>query len=1144
MSLENLTGWAGVGIRTSGELAMSDSDFFVGETFSTTLDHAGSSAETDVLGVREYYSDPDAAFSKPVLFTDQANTITNSSAVIKNSNIEYKRRLTPKRSNDDPVPLTITSDSSFWLSWAHCSSNADLSLSYHKKDRAAHMIKLNFFEGPMCPDNCHGNGQCVDGQCVCTGFWQQPDCSELAHGTLAINLDSELTLSWQIDEEAGLWHGALQVDRSSCWASLGFRSSSTLAMADADFIIGQVDPSETSDFVQEYHTDPNGCYNRPVLNTKKSINASSVTSFSDSVVYTFSRLLNPPQDEHSSYSPLPITRDLYIMWAYCASAGTASLDYHGASRSAETIALDLFTGDVRLDTDVSTLVYSIFTTVGVIFLAFLIPIYHSSKAFPCGCATRTPFTLRVSMALDASQRKEQNVYGQHREAKDPLLNTQKEPSDGIEPEVESQLRQNLLTWLGLVVLLFVSVVGPAFIQQLLAVDSTSTVGIMSLVLSTIHYDLLVYLFVMIVFSGILLMNQTRVTDNWLGCVHQQFLSHNFCGFGLGTMSRGDAVVVLTFVGSCVWVVGYHINHSTSSGLSSVAKVLGRLIEWLMSFLLLPVTRNSVWVQVFAIPFERALRYHRWLGVTFYVTVVAHLMCWWVYWAQDQNWTHYVLANSSDDGLNHSIWTGELTALFLTVMVIGALEPVRRRCYEVFYYLHRLFIVVVMLAIMHSVAVQGNLLTLLTPALTLYVLDWILRTKDSGSGSWKLTRLERLKDSGLVAVSVCPTSPSHSLASRAGQYVFLNIPVLGRFQWHPFSVAAQSDPVVFSASGIGRLASSGSMGSQSERTDLSWVAVPRTQRRASQSHISVRGRGSVGSNSAYERGGEVFGMGPSWHFYIKDMGAGTWTYDLALLATSQPITAGSISTKLPEVRVDGPYGSIDLDLFEHSSIVLVAGGVGMTPLGNVLSELLAGGRAWSGRLKRVTVVWVVRDAKQFTWMHKVLVKARQFELFDIQCYVSNSAEKLLEKSSEHGLRHDRTGASVKQTAGSDASPHSNVEVKVKQDVSDSVTKTDQSDKEEVFLNISLSDAEDETVAQGQSSVIRPTERSNRLDRSESTSQMYTSGRPNMRQILDEVLTNFSLNTLFFTCRSDRKSLFHCYTQLAFKFIYMFVVRLLC
>jgi len=100
--------------------------------------------------------------------------------------------------------------------------------------------------------------------------------------------------------------------------------------------------------------------------------------------------------------------------------------------------------------------------------------------------------------------------------------------------------------------------------------------------------------------------------------------------------------------------------------------------------------------------------------------------------------------------------------------------------------------------------------------------------------------------------------------RPGQYAFLNIPQLSKFQWHPFSIS--SNP--------------------------------------SQHYIS---------------------------FHIKDMSKLSWTRRLAGLSMD-----GTFGPELV-VNVDGPYG-YPPDYLDFEVLILVAGGVGITPVHSILMDL--------------------------------------------------------------------------------------------------------------------------------------------------------------------------------------------------------------
>ena len=57
-------------------------------------------------------------------------------------------------------------------------------------------------------------------------------------------------------------------------------------------------------------------------------------------------------------------------------------------------------------------------------------------------------------------------------------------------------------------------------------------------------------------------------------------------------------------------------------------------------------------------------------------------------------------------------------------------------------------------------------------------------------------------------------------------------------------------------------------------------------------------------------------------------------------------------------LDGPYGRAP-DPSSRERLVLVAGGIGVTPMHAVLEELLIGGVPEGAPLRRVTLVWSAR-----------------------------------------------------------------------------------------------------------------------------------------------------------------------------------------
>ncbi|KAJ2005462.1 hypothetical protein H4R26_001944 [Coemansia thaxteri] len=93
-----------------------------------------------------------------------------------------------------------------------------------------------------------------------------------------------------------------------------------------------------------------------------------------------------------------------------------------------------------------------------------------------------------------------------------------------------------------------------------------------------------------------------------------------------------------------------------------------------------------------------------------------------------------------------------------------------------------------------------------------------------------------------------------------------------------------------------------------------------------------------------------------------------------LGLSEPIAAAhSAANVLPQVLVDGPFGSASEDVFNHEIAMLFCAGIGCTPFASVLKSI------WyrlsypegSFRLRKVYFFWVQRDTKSFEWFQDLL-----------------------------------------------------------------------------------------------------------------------------------------------------------------------------
>jgi hypothetical protein len=67
-------------------------------------------------------------------------------------------------------------------------------------------------------------------------------------------------------------------------------------------------------------------------------------------------------------------------------------------------------------------------------------------------------------------------------------------------------------------------------------------------------------------------------------------------------------------------------------LERVIRVLGHIIQLNLGLILFPITRQSVWLLILGMSFEKAAKYHRFLGRVVVMVMTAHLVGWYVRWA--------------------------------------------------------------------------------------------------------------------------------------------------------------------------------------------------------------------------------------------------------------------------------------------------------------------------------------------------------------------------------------------------------------------------------------------------------------------------------------------------------------------------------
>ncbi|KAJ8058136.1 hypothetical protein OCU04_012993 [Sclerotinia nivalis] len=280
-------------------------------------------------------------------------------------------------------------------------------------------------------------------------------------------------------------------------------------------------------------------------------------------------------------------------------------------------------------------------------------------------------------------------------------------------------------------------------------------------------------------------------------------------------------------------------------------------------------------------------------------------------------------------------TGHIMLLCMMLMYTTAHAKIRQQSFETFWYTHHLFI--------------PFLLAMYTHATGCFVRDtaepfspfdgknfwghclgyegW--RWELWGGGLYFLERVYReirsRKETQIVRVVRHPYDAMEiqfrkpSMKYKAGQWLFLNVPSVSREQWHPFTITScPFDPYI---------------------------------------SIHIRQVGDFTRTL-----GDALGAGAA-QAKLYDGVDPNGMYEVAL----------ENGQKMPDIRIDGPYGAPAEDVFENEVAVLIGTGIGVTPWASILKNIwhLRHGTNPPERLRRVEFIWVCKDTTSFEWFQVLL-----------------------------------------------------------------------------------------------------------------------------------------------------------------------------
>ncbi|KAM8974734.1 NADPH oxidase 5-like [Pelodytes ibericus] len=386
----------------------------------------------------------------------------------------------------------------------------------------------------------------------------------------------------------------------------------------------------------------------------------------------------------------------------------------------------------------------------------------------------------------------------------------------------------------------------------------------------------------------------------------------------------------------------------------VAKGCGQCLNFNCTFIVVLMLRRcltwlrTTWVVRF-LPLDQNVILHELVGYAIFVLTVihtaAHVINFIILAVNQGTYTFWQYLLTLEPGIGWVYGSASITGIFLQLLICITLVCsstfVRKGGhFEVFYWTHLSYIWIWILLFLHTPKFWK---WFLVPGL-LFLLEKMFGVAVSRIGGLYISEVNLLPSK--VTHLVIKRPPSFQY--KPGDYVYLNIPAIAKYEWHPFTIS-----------------------SAPEQEGTLWL------------HIRSLGQWT---NRLYE----YFSKTEA----VKCPDTKRLTQNLK---KSRHQSQGSFKVdethRLCNIKcyIDGPYGTPTRRIFTSEHAVLIGAGIGITPFASILQSIMYRYRmrkqncpnckySWCEtlkdnemRLRKVDFIWINRDQKFFEWFVSLLTK---------------------------------------------------------------------------------------------------------------------------------------------------------------------------
>lgn len=377
----------------------------------------------------------------------------------------------------------------------------------------------------------------------------------------------------------------------------------------------------------------------------------------------------------------------------------------------------------------------------------------------------------------------------------------------------------------------------------------------------------------------------------------------------------------------------------------IAKGFAQIVMVNTLCVLMPMCRNfvtslrSLPVVVRFVPIDEHIEFHKICGIVMLIASLGHTVAWImiVYYARTvpfEVWAeskYYRLTFVRDENLFEfaeriPIWTGLLMVVLMAIAAPLTHPKMRRGNFNAFWLTHLLFLPFIILIAVHGLAMwvaKPEAYIWVAPPIVIYFIEKRYRMGNVFGGKTIITHAQLSKEACALFIKK-PKNFGKGQKFQPGMYMFINIPMISQFEWHPFTISSAPEDSYLSL----HIRKAG------DWTGALYSIVEKIQARSG-ANLDMEGHGSE-NLSPY-----------------------------------------------PSIFVDGPVGAPAQDYSRYREVVFVGAGIGVTPFASILRSIFY---QWDSfrcpscahmrfpptfQIRKIYFYWITREQEALTWFTETM-----------------------------------------------------------------------------------------------------------------------------------------------------------------------------